>query len=95
MNALRTGDPLTTKYEDFLENENALSGPLSLTPGIGATYSERLNDNGIDNVRYTKRVLKIIIHGKYLLVRLVICFVCGRISVVTLTTLMLLWQEVE
>ena len=46
VDAIRTGDPPSTKYNDFLANPNALSGPLSLIPGVGPTYEQRLMDNG-------------------------------------------------
>jgi len=51
VNALRPNKPLTQKYQDFLVNGTALSGEVTLIPGVGNTYGQRLNDAGQDTVR--------------------------------------------
>ena len=50
VNALRPDKPRTQKYTDFLYNGNALSGEVTLIPGVGTTYGDRLNDDGRDTV---------------------------------------------
>ena len=51
VNALRPNKPRTQKYDDFLVNGTALSGPVTQIPGVGTTYGQRLNDDGRDTVR--------------------------------------------
>ena len=50
VNALRPDTARTQKYDDFLLNANALNGEVTLIPGVGTTYGERLNDDGRQTV---------------------------------------------
>ena len=57
VDALRPGTPPTQKYNDFMDNCLVLSEEITLIPGIGATYGQRLNDNAdIDTVSEKNRL---------------------------------------